>query len=281
MTVTLFEGSESLEVTGESYRQTELRQIVTGIGREVSAVLAPEPDNPHDPNAVSVWAVGLKVGYLSREDAEVYQPAIVRLMEENATPVALIGRIFGGQPDKPSFGIWLRHDPEDFGVRNDRTEKQVRAHQDHGGVLTGESAAKLAWLDQVPSDRLAAIKRLRELLASEADPVERHFMYLQLEERLYKSRDVSTSALDEFEWTCKAHDSEMDDIVPRLREALGGVPALPTYKQAAIMKQKQHKYQAALEWVERGLVLYGDDFLRADHVEDLRSRLGRYRKKLS
>jgi hypothetical protein len=31
---------------------------------DVHAVLAAEPDNPYDPNAIAVWVQGLKVGYL-------------------------------------------------------------------------------------------------------------------------------------------------------------------------------------------------------------------------
>ena len=42
---------------------------------EVYAVLVAEPDNPYDANAVSVWVKGLKVGYLSREDARATGPA--------------------------------------------------------------------------------------------------------------------------------------------------------------------------------------------------------------
>lgn len=281
MSVTLYEGTEWLEVKGESRRQEQLHQIVRDMGREVPAVLAPEPDNPHDKNAVAVWVAGLHVGYLSREDAEVYQPGVMRLVEQEGKPVALMGRILGGDPDRPSLGIFLFHDPEDFGVRNDRAGHRARAaNEEYGRVLTGSAGANLEWMDRLPTDRLAAIKRLRELLASEADPVERHFMYLELEELLYQCRDIFESALGDFEKTCLAHDAEMDTILPRLKESLGGIPALLTYKQAAIMKQKQHDFEAALWWAERGLSLYGDDGLRADYVEDLQERTAKYRMKL-
>ena len=105
-------------------------------------------------------------------------------------------------------------------------------------------------------------------------------MFLELEKLLYKSRDVFESALTEFEAACTAHDSEMDSIIPCLQEELGGIPALPTYKQAAIMKQKAQDFEGALWWAERGLALYGDQPIRSDYVEDLQKRIGRYRKKL-
>jgi hypothetical protein len=40
--------------------------------------LAAEADNPDDANAVSVWVQGLKVGYLSRDDARRYRPGLLR-----------------------------------------------------------------------------------------------------------------------------------------------------------------------------------------------------------
>ena len=147
-------------------------------------------------------------------------------------------------------------------------------------MRTGTAAGSLRWLDELPPDRLAAIKQLRSLLATETDPIERHFMYLELEKLLYKCRDIFESALAEFEATCLDHDSEMETIIPRLKEEIGGIPGLPTYKQAAIMKQKAEDFEAALWWAERGLSLYGDESLRPDYVEDLDKRVDKYRDRL-
>ena len=277
MTASLFEGSELLEVKGESFYQDEIRHVVRSQGREIAAILVPEPHNQYDPNAVAVWVAGLKVGHLSREDAAVYQQAIARLMAAEGQPIALSGQIFGGEADRPSLGVWLYHDPEDFGVMSPSTPGSTHAG---AGVNTGTAAGSLRWLEELPSDRRAAIKQLRNLLANETDPVERHFMYLELEKLLYKSRDVFESALDEFEATCLAHDSEMESIIPRLQEELGGIPGLPTYKQAAIMKQKAHDFEGALWWAERGLAVYRDQSIRPDYVEDLEKRVGKYREKL-
>jgi len=38
-------------------------------------------------------------------------------MKEEGAPIALTGRIFGGQADRPSLGVWLNHDPGDFESR--------------------------------------------------------------------------------------------------------------------------------------------------------------------
>lgn len=53
VSITLFEGEERLEVKGESYHQESLQRVVEKFGREVTAILVPEPDNQYDSNAVS------------------------------------------------------------------------------------------------------------------------------------------------------------------------------------------------------------------------------------
>lgn len=57
------------------------------------AWLAPEPTNPHDPNAVMVWMNGGKVGYLPRGDASSWVQIIGGLMREKRLPVACLAHI--------------------------------------------------------------------------------------------------------------------------------------------------------------------------------------------
>ncbi len=281
VTATLYEGDVDLEVRGESFYQENLQQVVQQLGRSVLALLVPEPKNPYDSNAVAVWVGGLKVGHLSREDAEVYQPAVIRLQREAGNPVALTGRIVGGDSGK-SFGIWLKHDPEDFGLAKPSTgERLHQENRDSGGVFTGSAAAEMTWMDRLPSDQLAAIKKLRQLLVSESGPADRHFMYLELEKFLYKCRDVFESALAEFETTCEQHHEEMKTIRPALVAALGGVPFLPTYRQMVIMKQKAHDFVSATDWAQRGLSMYGSDALRQEDVDDLQNRVAKLQGKLA
>ena len=193
-----------------------------------------------------------------------------------------MGRIWGGEQGRESLGIWLHHDPTDFGLPHARSEVSPHvAELEAGGVWTGTAAAKLAWMDRLPTDRLAAITFLRKHLDKESSPVERHFLFNELEELLYKCRDVFASALTEYEAACVQHDSEMESIRPILIAELGGVPFLPTYKQAAIMKQKAKDYESALWWAERGLELYGVEGARDDVVSDLRQRAVQYRVKLT
>ena len=92
MEVDLYEGQETLEVVGGASYQDNLWRIVgrrrspDGRVREhIFAVLAAEPDNPYDTDAIAVWIQGLKVGYLSREDAQRYQPGLLALNSRTAS----------------------------------------------------------------------------------------------------------------------------------------------------------------------------------------------------
>lgn len=67
----MLEGDELIRVVGVSHYQDALRAI-TGraadeeVRQERIATLVPEPDNPHDPEAVAVHIEGRLVGYLAR-----------------------------------------------------------------------------------------------------------------------------------------------------------------------------------------------------------------------
>jgi hypothetical protein len=121
----LFDGSDDLEVVGESYYQENLWRLVgprwpdDRVRHPVYAVLIAEDGNPHDANAVAIWVQGLKVGHLSRADARRYRPGLLGLQRRYGQPVALNGVIAGGgiREDGPGrLGVFLRHDPADFGL---------------------------------------------------------------------------------------------------------------------------------------------------------------------
>lgn len=76
----------NVEVAGEAWRE---REITTAVGRNprldeeievnVPAVLVPEPDNPHDRNAISVRVGGQVVGYIERADTKKYLKDVQRV----------------------------------------------------------------------------------------------------------------------------------------------------------------------------------------------------------
>ena len=291
MPVTMYQGHDRLNVVGESYHQDSLWVIVGGpktssrVLHQDTAILVPEGDNQYDANAVAVWIRGEHVGYLSREDAQTYRPGVDKLAAHG--PLGLSATIAGGGYDHQVaiLGVFLDHDPTDFGIA-------AHAYRGiPGEVSTGLSQAfqtdraddsyDLSWFNTLSSDTRKAIATLRSLLASELDPIDRHFMFAELESRLYHLRDVEPAALNEYDQACIQHDSEMDQIKPALQAKLGTVPQLATYKQQCVRQQKAKDFQRGLWWAQRGLALYGPDAHSQDWTDDLRKRAGSFQTKLT
>jgi hypothetical protein len=292
--VQVYEGRTGLEVVGESHYQDALWRLVgstPGHDRvlvDVYGVLVAESDNEYDPNAVSVWISGLRIGYLSREDAQRYRPGLLALERKHGKPIALPGVIGGGGMRADGLGrlgVFLRHDPSDFGLSASMPppppESMMRTGL-AGALLTDEidDSYDLEWMEGVPEDAVGAITKLRQLLEQERDPIDRHFMFHELERALYRSRDTFTSALDEYDTACRQHDAEMDGIREAFVTKWGKVPLLETYKQMCIRQQKAKDFEQALWWAERGIAVYGVDAARPEAVEDLGKRAETYRGKL-
>jgi hypothetical protein len=209
-------------------------------------------------------------------------------MSNSSAQVALPGVIVGGgyYDDGPGrLGVWLSHNPADFGIASTRPMRGPAFAAGEGTMRTGFSEAwrtdleddsyDLSWFTTLPAADRPAIAMLRTLLAQERDPIDRHFQFTELEARLYRARDLYDAALDEFDEACRQHDVEMDSIRAAFMAKWRKVPLLETYRQMAIRKQKQKDWTASLWWIERGLVLYGNDAAREDAIEDLLKRRNR------
>lgn len=296
--VRMLGGGEDLEVVGESRYQDALWSISGGqIGQSVrcaaAAVLVPEPQNAYDPNAVAVVIEGHRVGYLDRQTAGLYASGLNELMRSYGAHIGLWGVIVGGgyYEDGPGrLGVWLEHDPSDFGVAQSVAGPRARPVFGAATMRTGFSEAwltdaeddsyDLSWYDDLPDGDRSAIAVLQELLVTDPDPVDRHFQFAELESRLYRCRDLYDSALIEFDDACRRHDAEMETICAAFMAKWGKVPLLETYRQMAIRQQKKKDWEACLWWAERGIALYGDAAAREDAVEDLQKRRARARQKL-
>src|SRR5215831_15050627 len=208
--------------------------------------------------------------------------------------VALRGVIVGGgdYDDGPGrLGVWLEHDPADFGVRSTSSRSAPPGYASADGVMrTGFTEAwltnaeddsyDLSWFNELPEADRPAIAKLRELLAADQDPIDRHFQFAELEARLYRSRDLYESALGQYDEACVRHDAEMESICEAFMAKWGKIPLLDTYRQMAIRQQKKKDWEACQWWVERGLALYGKRAAREEAVEDLIKRRNRAMTKL-
>src|SRR5215472_4809177 len=229
VSVSLLGGQDDLEAVGELAYRDALWRLSGGIlgdriRRQIVAVLVPEPTNPYDANAIAVQIDGQVIGYLARATAQEYLPGLQRLMSVRGGYVALRGVIVGGgyYDDGPGrLGVWLEHDPADFGVHLASSSRSgPPGHSSADGVMrTGFSEAwltdaeddsyDLSWFNDLPEADRPAIAKLRELLATDPDPIDRHFQFAELEARLYRSRDLFESALAEYDEVCARHDAEM------------------------------------------------------------------------
>lgn len=72
----------ALDTVGESFYGAALAATVGDAGTvNVVAVLLPEPDNPHDKDAVGVYVENRKVGHLAATTAHAHRRAIIKAWE--------------------------------------------------------------------------------------------------------------------------------------------------------------------------------------------------------
>ncbi|WP_394163676.1 hypothetical protein [Galactobacter valiniphilus] len=83
------------------------------IRENLTATLVPEPENPHDSNAVAVQLGGRTAGYLGRDDAREYQPVLLELTRAGFAPTVranlwAVARRDYDKPRKPRYFANLR-----------------------------------------------------------------------------------------------------------------------------------------------------------------------------
>lgn len=109
------DGDFSFPVSGESYRQGSLSDIVggsswEGAAHECIAVLMPQPNNPHDGSAVAVGIDGRHVGYIPSGLNEQYL-ALLAAAGCAGEAVGCKAKIVGGwdrdDDDWGAFGVKL------------------------------------------------------------------------------------------------------------------------------------------------------------------------------
>jgi hypothetical protein len=110
----LIEGDDLVSVVGTSHYQPALAEITGRKGDEeirfeTTATLVPEPDNPHDANAIAVHVANRLVGYLSRDENPRWHE-VVRMLADHghlaAAEAMIAGRAPGGGTS--NLGVFLR-----------------------------------------------------------------------------------------------------------------------------------------------------------------------------
>lgn len=99
-----------IEVVGTDFHEAQICRVL-GLStkqegresRKVPLQLVAEPDNPHDPNAVSVRTDGKIIGYLPRAEARTWQPQIARIESSGHVPTvkgSLSANVYKGWGDE-------------------------------------------------------------------------------------------------------------------------------------------------------------------------------------
>jgi hypothetical protein len=194
-------GLRRWEVVGEGPRQEELDTVAgpkqyEGVWAERVATLRPEPDNPHDDQAVAVEIGGLVVGYLEHTEATAHRRLIDRAIAERgvATCAAVVngGWFREDEGSEGSYGVHLYFGygpgagPEDLPepvADEERIPYRVRDTHDHITV-TGEEHTQDA-LDAVLGDDWAGDHPFRlARLALGRDPRGREVVGVAIDDRV-------------------------------------------------------------------------------------------------
>jgi hypothetical protein len=113
-------GDVEVQLAGPTFHTEAIREAdrLGQPGALHAAVLIPEPENPHDHNAIAVFVSGFQVGYLSRQIAGTVQPALIAFTAANSgRNVACPARILWRQIDnQPIPQVILSLDPAPLGL---------------------------------------------------------------------------------------------------------------------------------------------------------------------
>ncbi len=242
------------EIVGESSYQDALHRVRASASKKDSrgyavatVVLRREPSNRYDANAIEVIHPNHgRIGYVPKDEADRLRPYFEGLRNAGLGGAACDAVLLGGGRDRPSIGAFLSFRP----INEDDT----------------------LWGDKLSGDASLDLPLVRRQLSAETNPIDRHYLFLDLERLLYRSRDTFASSLDEFDAACREHDAEMGGIRQALVAKCGFVPDLATYKQAAIRHQKAGDLEQVIRWTQRGIDLYGDLALEPEWPQDLVKR---------
>jgi hypothetical protein len=167
----------AVRVSGTSHYQEMLTWLRHYVNDNLPTAFYPEPDNPHDPNAVAVIIAGWRAGYLARDYARLWQPVI---LAEHASgrAVTATGRLVDAragtglrvtaiQPPPPRVGEPPAGSPlptgqqalEAFWPRRQLTRKAARLHhraqvrefrRDHANGVAGYGTVPAAGRRRCP-----------------------------------------------------------------------------------------------------------------------------------
>lgn len=160
-------------VVGETYHADAIRKAEQSTDREPIAELIPQPDNPHDRNAVAVNVNDFHVGYVSRQIARAVQPALIAFAAANSgrrvsCPARILWHDFG---DEVVAEVVLFLDPAPLGLPAsmfDHSPELDQVIQQQLPVLD-QPAPVLTGRNPIARELLAAAEEQREAVEADYD----------------------------------------------------------------------------------------------------------------
>jgi hypothetical protein len=113
LTAAWLSGPTEVAVVGETFYAGAIRDAELSVqrGRELSALLMPEPENPHDPCAVAVYLEGRKAGHLPASVARTAQPALLSFAAAHDGQLVACPGIVRWHDRKPEVVLLLDTEP--------------------------------------------------------------------------------------------------------------------------------------------------------------------------
>jgi hypothetical protein len=108
--VTWIPGTYEIPIAGLEYHDQAVQRTISAIraGGQTDAVLFPEPDNPHDPNAIAVYTIAGQIGYVPRRIAAVVRPALVSMSARHGGRLAGCPAVVSVAGEKPRIVLMIK-----------------------------------------------------------------------------------------------------------------------------------------------------------------------------
>jgi hypothetical protein len=197
-----------IEIVGESFRQDAVRAVAqVADGSDFDLYLLPDPDNPHDRNAVRVMVGNLHVGFLPRDAANVWKKRCQEAMQRGeliwgegrtASRTGEMWRIFGF--------VWMPL------VANPSAETKPR-ELGSAGIQKAQDALQ-PLIDGGDPETLAQLKSLVKKASKAVMPLYSYTLWLTDHDRLSQEwEDIQGLAQDVFELVPEAEYAEEPDAI--------------------------------------------------------------------
>ncbi len=197
-----------IDIVGESFRQDSVRAVAkVADGAPFDLYLVPDPNNPHDRNAIRVMVGNLHVGFLPRDAAKVWKKRCEAAMERReliwgeGRAVSRTGQMWG------IFGfVWM---PSVVNPSADVAAKELNS----AGIKKAQVALQ-ALMDGGDPETLAQLKSFVKKASKAVTPLYTHTLWLADHDSLSQEwEDIQGLTEDVFGLVSEAEYADSPDAI--------------------------------------------------------------------